>query len=139
MKILEEFWYGNIHPTDRNIVTNSKMDRRLKLVVQNEQRLTELLSEEEWAAFQKFKESQDELSSVNERESFTLGFRLGARFMLEGLGEMDILFATIPECCLIPARSLQVAGSFDAYKEAAKVTWLLLCVRLKCTLFFKQV
>jgi len=55
MKILEEFWYGNIHPTDRNIVPNSKMDRLLKLVVENEQRLNELLSEEERAVFQNSK------------------------------------------------------------------------------------
>jgi len=27
MIILEEFWYGNIHPTDREIVPNSRMDR----------------------------------------------------------------------------------------------------------------
>lgn len=90
MKILEEFWYGNIHPTDRDIIPNSKMDKLLKLIVKNEQRLNDLLSDEERAAFQKFRDSQDELSSVNECESFVLGFRLGARFMLEVMQEMDV-------------------------------------------------
>ena len=37
MKILEEFWYGNIHPTERNIVSNSRVDKLLELVVKNEQ------------------------------------------------------------------------------------------------------
>lgn len=92
MKILNEFWYGSIHPTDRNIIPNSRMDKLLKLVVTNEQRLNGLLSEEEQAAFQKFKDSQNELSSVNEYESFVLGFRLGARFMLEVMEEMDVPF-----------------------------------------------
>lgn len=36
--------------------------------------------------------SQNELSSVNEYESFVLGFRLGARFMLEVMEEMDVPF-----------------------------------------------
>lgn len=91
-KTLEEFWYGNIHPTDRDIIPNSRIDKLLKLAVKNEQRLNDLLSDEERAAFQKFKDSQAELSSVNECESFMLGFRLGARFMLEVMGEMDIPF-----------------------------------------------
>ena len=92
MKILEEFWYGNINPTDRNVVPNSKMDKLLKLIVKNEQHLTDLLSEKERAAFQEFRNVQDELSSVNECEAFTLGFRLGARFMLKVMEEMNIPF-----------------------------------------------
>lgn len=51
-----------------------------------------LLSAEEQRAFQKFKDTQDELSSVNECKSFTLGFRLGARFMLEIMENIDIPF-----------------------------------------------
>lgn len=92
MKILEEFWYGNIRPTDRDIIPNSRIDKLLKLVVKNEQRLNDLLSEEEMVAFHNFRDSQSELSSVNECESFTLGFRLGARFMLEVMEELDIPF-----------------------------------------------
>ena len=49
MKILEEFWYGNI-------------------------------------------QTQDELSSVSECDAFVLGFRLGGRFMLEVMAEMDLPF-----------------------------------------------
>lgn len=92
MKILEEFWYGNINPTDRSIVPNSRIDKLLKLVTNNEQRFTDMLSEGERELFQKLKDSQDELSSVIECESFTLGFRLGARFMLEIMEDMDIPF-----------------------------------------------
>lgn len=92
MKILEEFWYGNIHPMDRSIVRDSRMDKLLKLVVKNEQQLIDVLSDREREIFQKLKDSQDELSSVTECESFTLGFRLGARFMLEVMEDMDIPF-----------------------------------------------
>lgn len=92
MKILEEFWYGNIRPTDRNVAPNSRVDKLLKLAVKNEQQLTDLLTEEERAAFQKFRKVQDELSGVNECEAFTLGFRLGARFMLEIMEDMNLPF-----------------------------------------------
>ena len=53
MKILEEFWYGNINPTDRSIVPNSRIDKLLKLVTNNEQRFTDMLSEGERELFQK--------------------------------------------------------------------------------------
>lgn len=92
MKILEEFWYGNINPMDRNIAHNGRIDKLLKLVTNNEQQLSDMLSEREREIFQKLKNSQDELSSVIECESFTLGFRLGARFMLEVMEDMDIPF-----------------------------------------------
>jgi len=95
MKILEEFWYGNIQPTDRDIVPNSRVDKLLKLVVKNEERFNELLSEEDRAVFQRFRDSQNELSSVNECESFVLGFRLGARFMLEVMENIDIPFINV--------------------------------------------
>ena len=95
MKISEEFWYGNIQPTDRDIVPNSRVDKLLKLVVKNEERFNELLSEEDRAVFQRFRDSQNELSSVNECESFVLGFRLGARFMLEVMENIDIPFINV--------------------------------------------
>ena len=92
MKILEEFWYGNIHPTERNIVSNSRVDKLLELVVKNEQQLIDLLSEQEQATFQELRNVQDELSGVHECESFTRGFRLGARFMLEIMEDMNLPF-----------------------------------------------
>lgn len=83
MKVLEEFWYGNTNPTDRNLAPNGRIDQLLKLAANNEQQLSGMLSDREREMLQKIKDSQDELSSVTEWESFTLDFRLGARFMLE--------------------------------------------------------
>lgn len=92
MKILEEFWYGNIQPNERDVVPNSRLAKLLKLVAKNEENLAPMLSEDAKAVFGKLKDSQDELSSMNERDSFVLGFRLGARFMLEVMENMDIPF-----------------------------------------------
>lgn len=92
MKILEEFWYGNIQPNERDIVPNSRFAKLLKLVAKNEEHLTPMLSEDAKAVFEKLRNCQDELSSVSERDSFVLGFRLGARFMLEVMEDMDVPF-----------------------------------------------
>ncbi len=86
---MEKFWYGNIQPNEQDVVSNSKLAKLLKLVAKNEENLTPMLSEDAKAVFEKLKDSQDELSSMNERDSFVLGFRLGARFMLE---VMDVPF-----------------------------------------------
>ena len=51
-----------------------------------------MLSEDAKAVFEKLRDCQDELSSVSECNSFVLGFRLGARFMLEVMEDMDVPF-----------------------------------------------
>ena len=76
MKILEEFWYGNIQPNERDIIPNSRFAKLLKLVTKNEENLAPMLSEDAKAVFEKLRDCQDELSSVSECNSFVLGFRL---------------------------------------------------------------
>ena len=83
MKILEEFWYGNIQPNERIISPDSRHAELLKVVVQNENKLVLLLSEEAKELFDKFTEAQSELPSMNECDAFVLGFRLGGKFILE--------------------------------------------------------
>lgn len=97
MKVLEEFWYGNTNPTDRNLAPNGRIDQLLKLAANNEQQLSGMLSDREREMLQK-KNSQDELSSVTEWESFTLDFRLGARFMLEFI--ISNSWNVIPSLCV---------------------------------------
>ncbi len=92
MKILEEFWYGNIQPNERDIVPNSRFAKLLNLIAKNEENLAPMLSEGAKAVFEKLRDCQDELSSVSERDSFVLGFRFGARFMLEVMEDMDVPF-----------------------------------------------
>lgn len=90
MKILEEFWYGNIQPNEREVVPGSRFAKLLQLVAKNEDKLAPLLSEDAKAVFEKFKDTQGELSIIGERDSFVLGFRLGARLMLEVMEDMDV-------------------------------------------------
>ena len=87
MKILEEFWYGNIQTSEKTIPLGGRHVKLLNLLVQHENNLTALLSDEAKELFDKFKDT-----SVSECDAFVLGFRLGGRFMLEVMAEMDLPF-----------------------------------------------
>lgn len=92
MKILEEFWYGNIQPSEKTIPQGGRHAKLLNLLVQNENNLTALLSDEAKELFDKFKDAQDELSSMSQCDAFVLGFRLGGRFMPEVMEGINLSF-----------------------------------------------
>lgn len=83
MSTLDDLYYGNIHPCDRDIVRGSPTDRLLRLLCQNEDRLTSTLTEQQKETFIKFKNCQDELTCLTEREAFKTGFILATRIMTE--------------------------------------------------------
>lgn len=82
MKILEELWYGNVVPNERNMECGSTMWKLARLVERHEEELTPLLSEKAKEVFEKLRDNQQELNDLNECEVFVCGFRLGARIML---------------------------------------------------------
>ena len=92
MKILEELWYGNISPVEREIQPKSRTAHLINLIVRNEDELMPLLSDEAKAVLEKMKDNQAELRDLNEREVFMSGFRLGARIMLEVMDGSEIPF-----------------------------------------------
>ena len=57
MKVLEEFWYGNINPMERPFQSQRK--------------------------FNKVKACYDEMIQITECQTFIKGFKLGARFFME--------------------------------------------------------
>ena len=90
MKILDELWYGNILPFEYDMSANGRIHKLLELLTQNENELLPLISEEAKEVYDKLRGNQAELSDVIEREIFSIGFRLGARIMLEVMSGNDI-------------------------------------------------
>ena len=90
MKILDELWYGNILPSEYDMSANGRIHKLLELLTQNEDELLPLISEETKVVYDKLRDNQAELSDVTEREIFGIGFRLGARIMLEVMSGNDI-------------------------------------------------
>ena len=89
MTTLEDLYYGNIHPCEREVVRGSPTDKLLRLLCKNEESLTTTLTEQQKETFLKFKNCQDELLCLGEREAFRLGFILATRIMVEVMDGLE--------------------------------------------------
>ena len=86
---LEDLYYGNITPGRQQISPNSELKRAVDRVARFESQLTERLDDPGQTILAKFVESKDEAESITALENFILGFRLGARIMMECMDEND--------------------------------------------------
>lgn len=88
MSILEELFYGNINPNEKSLDRDSHYSAFLKMISDNETKLTKFLSEqpeatEEQHCFSQLINAQSEVQQFSERNRFIEGFQLGARFILD--------------------------------------------------------
>lgn len=88
-KTLENFFYGNINPGEREMVPHSGLSRAVGRVTRCEQQLTERLGDAEQALLTELVKAQHEIDSITARENFILGFRLGVRMMAECMDDDD--------------------------------------------------
>lgn len=88
-KYHRKLYYGNISPTDRDIVKGGSYSHILNLVTRNEDELMQTLTQAQQETFEKFKDCASELSDKNEMMSFVLGFKLGMRLAVETMISMD--------------------------------------------------
>ena len=83
MNIIEELWYGNISPCERDFKKGSKYSELLGYIVRHEEDLKKRLNDEEIEILEKFTECTNEMYGIAEREAFGRGFILGARIIIE--------------------------------------------------------
>ena len=86
---LEDLYYGNIAPNAQDMAPNSELKRATDRVARFENQLTEQLDEAGQAVLAKLIESQQEIDSITALENFILGFRLGAKIMMECMDNND--------------------------------------------------
>ncbi len=86
---LEDLYYGNITPTAQDMAPNSELKRATDRVTRFENQLTELLDNAGRAVLAKLIESQQEIDSITALENFILGFRLGAKIVMECMDTND--------------------------------------------------
>ena len=86
---LEDLYYGNITPNAQDMAPNSELKRATDRVTRFENQLTERLDEAGQAVLAKLIESQHEIDSITALENFILGFRLGAKIMMECMDNND--------------------------------------------------
>ena len=87
--IIEELYYGNISPTDRDIIRDGTYSHILNLVTRNEDELVQTLTQAQQETFEKFKDCASELGDKNEMTSFVLGFKLRMRLTVETMISID--------------------------------------------------
>ncbi|MBD5133471.1 MAG: hypothetical protein HDT38_03205 [Clostridiales bacterium] len=88
-KTLEDLYFGNITPSEGDVVTNSNLRKAMVNATRCESQLTEQLGETEQTILTKLIRSQHEIDSITARENFILGFRLGVRIMAECMDDND--------------------------------------------------
>ena len=81
MTTLEDLYYGNIHPSERDMNKSGREAALLRLAVKNENDLLATLTEQQKESYQKCKDAE----SASELRSFIEGFRLGMKLTVEGL------------------------------------------------------
>ena len=85
MTTLEDLYYGNIHPYERDMKKTGRESALLRLVVKNENDLLATLTEQQKEIFQKCKDAESEMHCSFELKSFIEGFRLGMKLTVEGM------------------------------------------------------
>ncbi len=88
-KILEDLYFGNIVPYDKQMAANSDLRRLVKRAADCEDQLAERLNEEEQRLLDTLTNAQHEIDRITALEEFILGFRLGVRLMAECMDEDD--------------------------------------------------
>ena len=87
MRILEEFWYGNIEPSEYDASPCKEYHDALKLISRNEEKLLATMTDEQKEIFSRYTDCVREFQSMAECLLFQYSFKLGARMMQEVMGE----------------------------------------------------
>lgn len=85
MNILEELYYGNVFPNEKCAKLDEQTKELLSLLNRNEEKLMLILTDEQKETFEKFKDCNRELHEISERQLFILGFKLGAKIIIEAI------------------------------------------------------
>lgn len=90
--VLKKLWYGEIAPSARNIRSNTPYVLTGKQLVEEEQKLRQMMSDSEIKTFEAFETCHDKMISIELEEAFISGFRLGTRMILEAMNDSDSQF-----------------------------------------------
>jgi len=91
-RMLEELFFGNINPNEKQFIRNSEYAKNMKIISDNEEKLTLLLAGKEKDLFLDFVNAQSSVNAITAIENFIIGFRLGVKIGIEVMdGEDGVL------------------------------------------------
>lgn len=85
--ILEEFWYGNLEPTEYDSSPSPEYKELLQLISRNEEKLLATMTDAQKELFIRYTDCVREYQTTAECLLFQRSFRLGARIIIEVLRE----------------------------------------------------
>ena len=88
-KTLENLYFGNIHPAEKSANKNSRYWKVLMQTNEAYIQVSEMLSDEQVTAFDKYVSLQLSTQAEAELEGFIYGFRLGLSILAESLVAND--------------------------------------------------
>ena len=88
-RILEELYFGNISPNDKQFIGGTDYDKAVHILSENEEKLTFLLDGKEKKLFLDLVNAQGLVDGTTAVESFISGFRLGARIAIAIMNDED--------------------------------------------------
>lgn len=77
MRLLEEFWYGNIEPTEYGSDASKECKSALLLITKNEEKLQATMTDEQKELFARYTDSVREYQTTAECLLFQNRFKLG--------------------------------------------------------------
>lgn len=77
MRILEEFWYGNIEPTEYDTAACKELKEALRLITRNEEKLLVTMTEEQKELFSRYADAVQEYRTIAKCLLFQSSFKLG--------------------------------------------------------------
>lgn len=87
MKILAEFWYGNIEPTEYDTSSCKEYKKLLELICRNKEKLRATMTDEQKELFAKYTNCVREYQTLTDCLIFQNSFKLGSRMVLEVMEE----------------------------------------------------
>lgn len=87
MRLLEEFWYGNIEPTEYDTSSCKEYKKLQELICRNEEKLKATMTDEQKELFEKYTDCVREYQTMAECLLSQNSFRLGARMIVEIMEE----------------------------------------------------
>ena len=85
MTALEDLWYGNIDPRETILKGSKQFKNLLSLMGRNRDKHTDTFTNQQREMLEKYGDTINEMHSLAEVESFTCGFSLGIRLMMESI------------------------------------------------------
>lgn len=84
-KILSELWYGQVLPQNQIKIDDPELQQLKQYMSKHYTELCSMLTDEQMEILKKYDSNVNEITAKYEEAIFILGFKLGAKIMMESL------------------------------------------------------